>query len=257
MPKFHDLSEYAAAIGPVIAAVHVNVHASARKEAAGLLPGFVTDLRFTLPLRPLTRRSLATIYRYGDAAELDAEIRDQLDQGTLEEDGDGALRPTAKALAFIDGLYAVHAATTERIWAGRDLQTLADLAGRVVDAAGGVFGAGFGGEPGRESGGDHGGDPSVEAGGAFAAMAPPYEPVGTPAGVLLFNRLAALRYHRADAHAAAWRAAGLTAGEIVVLGPGPLRDRIERETNRRAAEPYGAITEEERALFHDGLLALV
>ena len=251
MPKFHDLSEYAATIGPVIDAVHVNVHASARRAAAGLLPqlGFLTDLRFTLPHRPLTRRSLATIYRYGEAAELDAEIRDHLDQGTLEEDGDGALRPTAKALAFIDGLYAVHAATTERIWSGRDLRTLADLAGRVVDAAG----ADSGGEPD----GDHGGGFNGEPGGAFAAMAPPYEPVGTPAGVLLFNRLAALRYHRADAHAAAWRAAGLTAAEIVALGPGPPRDRIERETNQRAAAPYGAITEHERALFHDGLLALV
>ncbi|MEV6150242.1 hypothetical protein AB0L53_07850 [Nonomuraea sp. NPDC052129] len=233
MPKLHDLADYAATMGPVIGAVHVNVHASARAQDAGLLPGFLIDLRFTLPLRPLSRRSLATIYRYGDAAELDAEIQDHLDLGMLEEDGDGALRATAKALAFIDGLYAAHAATTERIWAGRDLKTLADLAGRVTGAAG------------------------ADPGGAFAAMAPPYEPVGTPAGVLLFNRLAALRYHRADSHAAAWRAAGLTAGEIVVLGPGPLRDRIERETNRRAAEPYGAITEEERALFHDGLLALV
>lgn len=243
MPKLHDLADYAADMGPVIGAVHVNVHASARAQDAGLLPGFLIDLRFTLPLRSLSRRSLATIYRYGDAAELDAEIQDHLDRDMLEEDGDaengdaengeGALRATAKALAFIDGLYAVHAATTERIWAGRDLQTLADLAGRVIGAAG------------------------ADPGGAFAAMAPPYEPVGTPAGVLLFNRLAALRYHRADSHAAAWRAAGLTTAEIIALGPGPLRDRIERETNRRAAEPYGAITEHERALFHDGLLALV
>ncbi|MFG1961983.1 hypothetical protein [Nonomuraea sp. NPDC049028] len=242
MPKLHDLADYAATMGPVIGAVHVNVHASARAQDAGLLPGFLIDLRFTLPLRPLSRRSLATIYRYGDAAELDAEIQDHLDLGMLEEDGDGALRATAKALAFIDGLYAVHAATTERIWAGRDLKTLAELAGRVIGAAGA--------DPGDAQG-------ATTDLGAFAAMAPPYEPVGTPAGVLLFNRLAALRYHRADSHAAAWRAAGLTAGEIVVLGPGPLRDRIERETNRRAAEPYGAITEHERALFHDGLLALV
>ncbi|MEU7862414.1 hypothetical protein [Nonomuraea sp. NPDC049141] len=253
MPKFHDLSEYAATIGPVIDAVHVNVHASARKEVAGLPLGFLTDLRFTLPVRALTRRSLAGIYRYGDAASLDAEIRDHLERGMLEEDGDGALRPTAEALAFIDGLYAVHAATTARIWAGHDLQTLADLAGRVVDAAGAAYGR----EPGGDANGEPSGDAYGEPGGAFAAMAPPYEPVGTPAGVLLFNRLAALRYHRADAHAAAWRAAGLTAAEIVALGPGPLRDRIERETNQRAAAPYGAITDHERALFHDGLLALV
>jgi hypothetical protein len=239
MPKFPDLAEYAAAIGPVIGAVHVNVHASARRaatalaESAGLSPGLLTDLRFALPLRPLTRHSLATVYRYGNAADLDAEIQDQLDQGTLEEDD--ALRPTAKALEFIDGLYAVHAATTERIWAGRDLGTLADLAGRVLGAAVDSF--------------------RSELGGALAAMAPPYEPVGTPPGVLLFNRLAALRYHRADAHAAAWQAAGLTANEIIALEPGPSRDRIEDETNRRAAEPYRALPEPE--YFYDGLLTLV
>ncbi|MFD2356943.1 hypothetical protein ACFSTC_58395 [Nonomuraea ferruginea] len=80
----------------------------------------------------------------------------------------------------------------------------------------------------------------AEPGDALAVMAPPYEPEGAPAGLLLFNRLAALRYARADAHAAAWQAAGLTAAEVVALEPGPLRERIEAGTNRRAAVPYEA-----------------
>src|SRR5690606_40241417 len=80
----------------------------------------------------------------------------------------------------------------------------------------------------------------AEPGDALAAMAPPYEPEGSPAGLLLFNRLAALRYARADAHAAAWREAGLTAAEVVALEPGPLRTRVEAGTNRRAAVPYRA-----------------
>ena len=48
----------------------------------------------------------------------------------------------------------------------------------------------------------------VLARGALAAMTPNYEPAGTPQSVLLLNRLSALRYHRSDAHAVAWRAAG-------------------------------------------------
>ncbi|MEU8246270.1 hypothetical protein [Nonomuraea sp. NPDC048916] len=228
MPKFRDLSTYAATIAPVINAVHINVHASASTGADGLL----MDLRYRLPLGPLTRGSLAAVYRYGNAAELDAEISDHLRQGTLIEDGEGALRPTPAALAAIDGLYAAHAAATRRIWTTHDLETLAALAGRILDAA----------EP----------DP----GGAFAVMTPPYEPEGTPAGVLLFNRLAALRYHRADAHAAAWHAAGLTVAGIVDLSAGPLRDRIEDDTNRRAAQPYHALDDQELKVLFEGLLAL-
>src|SRR5215468_7734716 len=46
---------------------------------------------------------------------------------------------------------------------------------------------------------------AVASGGdAYAAVAPPYEPPGASPEFLLHHRLAVLRYHRADAHAAAW-----------------------------------------------------
>ncbi|WP_113700226.1 hypothetical protein [Nonomuraea lactucae] len=239
MPTIQDLSTYAAAIAPVVNAVHVNVHASARQAAAahaescGVTPGLLADLRYVLPLRPLTRRELSAVYRYGSAADLDAEIRDHLDQDTVTEGREGLLRVAPRGLAFIDGLYAVHAATTRRIWAAHDLGPLAALAGRVLCHAG------------------------RDRGGALEVMAPPYEPEGTPAGVLLFNRLAALRYHRADAHAAAWEAAGFTAGTIVDLQGGPRRDGIEDDTNRRAAQPYQCLTTDERGTLFEGLLTLL
>ena len=75
---------------------------------------------------------------------------------------------------------------------------------------------------------------------------PPYEPDGTPPGVLLLNRLGTLRYHRADAHAAAWTAAGHTAASIAELPAGPERLAIELETDRRAAGPYAVLSAEER-----------
>ncbi|MEV0194849.1 hypothetical protein [Nonomuraea sp. NPDC050691] len=233
------MPSYAATIAPVINAVHVNVHASARQErddhaeACGLTPGFLVDLRYALPARPLTRDDLSVVYRYGSAAELDAEIGDQLRQGTLTEAGDGVLRLTAAGLSYIRGLYEVHAAAVRRLWAAYDVPAVAGLVGEVLDRA------------------------EAEPGGAFAVMAPPYEPEGTPPGVLLFNRVAALRYHRADAHAAAWRDAGLTADAVVELGCGPLRDRIEEDTNHRAAQPYATLTGSERETLFEGLLALV
>ncbi|NBF00355.1 hypothetical protein GUY59_45530, partial [Nonomuraea sp. K271] len=57
MPKFHDLSEYAATIAPVIDAAHVSLHAEALRsvsdlaESSNLTPGLLVDLRFALPLR--------------------------------------------------------------------------------------------------------------------------------------------------------------------------------------------------------------
>ncbi|MEV0613517.1 hypothetical protein AB0I81_09345 [Nonomuraea sp. NPDC050404] len=239
MPKFHDLSEYAAAIAPVIGAATVNVHASAARDVAeltttsGLTPGLLSDLRGTLPLRPLTRRNLAVIHRYGDAADHEPDLRDHLSQGTLTEDADGTLRLSAKGLTFVHRLYDLHATATDRVWAGDDLPVLAELTGRVLDAA------------------------ERLPGGALELVAPPYEPEWAGPGLLLFNRLAAVRYHRADAHAAAWQAAGLSAAGIVGLTDGPLRAAIEAETNLRAAAPYRTLTAQERETLYDGLLKRV
>ncbi|MEV0388764.1 hypothetical protein [Nonomuraea sp. NPDC050643] len=234
MPKFQ---EYAAAIAPIISVVHVNVHAAASRavtelsETSGVTPGFLSDLRFMLPLRPLTRAALAVIYRYrnGDAPGL----RRHLNEGTLAEYDDGTLRLTDKGLKFVHRLYDLHAAAAGRIWAGGDLPGLATLTGRVLDAAERV------------------------PGGALELVTPAYEPEGAEPRLLLFNRLAALRYHRADAHALAWQAEGLSAAEIVSLTDGPLRARIEAETDLRAAAPYGVLSAGERDTLYDGLLKLV
>nr|WP_311132175.1 hypothetical protein [Nonomuraea gerenzanensis]SBO91170.1 hypothetical protein BN4615_P684 [Nonomuraea gerenzanensis] len=261
MPKFQDPSEFAAAIAPVIGAAHVTVHASAARavaalaETSGVTPGLLSDLRFTLPLRPLTRDHLAVIDRYGDAAARERDLQEHLLQRTLAEDGDGTLRPTDKGLEFVHRLYEVHAATAARVWAAHDLPGLAALVARVLDAAERVPGGALELVA-----------PLLDAaervpGGALELVAPPYEPEGAErrgqAGLLLFNRLAVLRYHRADAHAAAWQAAGLTAAGIVGLPDGPLRAAIEAETNLRAAAPYRTLTVRERETLYDGLLKLV
>ncbi|MEV0805522.1 hypothetical protein [Micromonospora sp. NPDC050200] len=74
--------------------------------------------------------------------------------------------------------------------------------------------------------------------------------------MLLLNRLGPLRYHRADAHAAAWTAAGHPASSVSELPEGPERRAIELETDRRAASPYAALTAEERLAVLADLAAL-
>jgi hypothetical protein len=278
MPKFPDLSTYAAAIAPVINAVHVSVHAAARavgRELPGTpdpSPGFLNDLRFTLPLRPLTRAALAAIYRYGTAAERESAVQDHLERGILTETPDGLLHATDRGLATIHSLYALHAAAVERIWPDHDVPALATLAGRVLTQARQDHSGPTSAEPaptasdrptsGRPafdrpaSGRPASGCSADAVGSAFAVVVPPYEPQGAPPGVLLFDRLAALRYHRADAHAAAWQAAGLSVTEIVALKPGPARERLESRTNQGAARPYRILTEPERELLYGGLLRL-
>jgi hypothetical protein len=123
--------------------------------------------------------------------------------------------------------------------------------------------------------------------------AAPDPPDATPAALLL-ARLTALRYLRADAHAAAWATAGLDAAQIGALtallrGTIPSwdgvdaalerlqhrgqaahdgttwhltergraeREAIEADTNERAAPPWAALTATERAALLHGLARL-
>ncbi|WP_254910053.1 hypothetical protein [Micromonospora sp. NBS 11-29] len=87
-------------------------------------------------------------------------------------------------------------------------------------------------------------------------MSPPYEPADASPSLLLVTRLGSLRHHRADAHRAAWRAAGLTADGIRALPDGPERAAIEADTDRRDEPAYAVLTDAERWELLAGLAAL-
>jgi hypothetical protein len=145
---------------------------------------------------------------------------------------------TGRGQEFLSDLFALHARALTECWrphAG-PVDRLNAVLARVIAAAGETAGA------------------------AWAVQAPPYEPPGTPPGVLLLNRLSTLRYHRADAHAAAWQAAGLTAAELVAMpwdtAWSPQREAVEQDTNRRAAVPFAVLTAEQRLRLLADLAAL-
>ncbi|WP_422754097.1 hypothetical protein [Micromonospora sp. WMMD708] len=195
--------------------------------------GFLVEFRTRLaaPGGTVDRAGFAAVNRYRDPATCQRALDKQVAHGTIARRPDGGITATERGVDFLTELYQVHAEVTEELWAGHDdrVRRLVEAYGRVVAYA--VLLAG---------------EPDAGPGPAFAAVAPPYEPDGTPPGVLLLNRIGALRYHRADAYAQAWTAAGHTATSVGELPDGPERRAIELETDRRAAGPYATLTADER-----------
>ncbi|MEU1245738.1 hypothetical protein ACWD8I_09480 [Micromonospora arida] len=205
--------------------------------------GFLVDLRTRLaaPGGTVDGPGFAAITRYHDPVACRRTVDKQVAHGMIYRGPDGALSATERGAAFLAELYQVHAEVTEELWAGHDdrVARLVAMLGRLLAYALVLA--------------DEEAKPVASA---FAALAPPYEPDGTPSGVLLLNRLSTLRHHRADAHAAAWTAAGHTASSIAALPAGPERLAIELETDRRAAGPYAALSAEERLTMLADLAAL-
>jgi hypothetical protein len=194
----------------------------------------VGQLRTGLAARPVSAAGLAAVYRYRDADEFRRYLDTLTSAGIVEQAADGAIRATDTGRALLAVMYESSAEAAAELWSGRreTVAELNELAGRLVVAA-------------EVSGGD-----------AYAAVAPPYEPPGASPELLLHHRLAVLRYHRADAHAAAWRAAGYTVDTIRGLADGPERERVEAETNRRAGRPYVTLSAGERSRLVSGLTGL-
>ena len=193
----------------------------------------VGQLRTGLAARPVSAAGLAAVYRYRDADQVRRNLDTLASAGIIERADDGAIRVTGAGRALLALMYESGAEAAAGLWSGHraTVADLNELAGRLVAAA--------------ASGGD-----------AYAAVAPPYEPPGASPELLLHHRLAVLRYHRADAPAAAWQAAGHTVATIRGLAGGPACERIEAETNRRAGLPYAILSAAERSRLLSGLTRL-
>ncbi|MFG2101365.1 hypothetical protein ACGFJ5_12245 [Micromonospora echinaurantiaca] len=207
--------------------------------ATGFLVEFRT--RLAVPGGSVDGAGFAAVTRYRDPAACQRALDKQVAYGMIHRRPDGGLSATDRGAAFLAELWQVHGEVTEELWAGHE-----ERVARLVEALGRSLTYAL----------VHAEEEGDGTGEAFAAMAPPYEPDGTPPGVLLLNRLGTLRYHRADAHAAAWTAAGHTASSVAALPAGPERLAIELETDRRAAPPYLVLTAEERLTMLADLAAL-
>jgi hypothetical protein len=242
MTDLLEPSRFAGHVAPAVTRVFARGMAYAREHggrelvqryggsaAVGALIEFRTSLAW--PGRVVEPAQFAAVMRYRDLAEADRSIEGHVAHGTLERVAGGGFRATEAGHRFLAELYDQQAGATAELW--RDEP---DRVGRLNGVLDRLLAAAAGGD-------------------ALAAMAPAFEPDHAAPGLLLLNRLSSLRYHRADAHAAAWAAAGLTAAEIVALR-GPARDRVKAETDRLAGAPYAVLSPEERITMLANLAAL-
>lgn len=232
---------YARRIRPVIDRVYVStrIAARARMEAfyaeRGVSLGAENTFYAGLLARPMPADALADGLIY-TAGNMDSELA----QGVMKVAADGSWHLTELGRELARYAQRATAEAAEELWSAgppmlpglASVPRLADLVGRVL-------------EHGLATGGP-----------TFHAMTPPYEPDDASPAMMLTTRLGSLRHHRADAHRAAWRAAGLTAAEIKALPDGPEREAIEVETDRRDAPAYAVLTEDERLELLAGLGAL-
>ncbi len=237
-----SLMSYAALIRPVVDRVYLSVRVAARpalREAYarfGVGRGFESSFYFGLLARPLSAAAFAAATTYSGS-----DMTVEVEQGTAWRDEAGDWHLTERGRQVAAAVQRVLGETAERLWSHRPIPTMPGLAGldRLNDLTAILL------EAGRSSGGP-----------AFLGLTPVFEPEDASAATRLTTRLGALRHHRGDAHRAAWRAEGLTVEQVEALEDGPVRERIEAETNRLDAPIYTALTDDQRWALLAGLGAL-
>lgn len=237
-----DMS-YAALIRPVLDRVYVGLRSQGKDRIRAVYdwydvrPGFESSFYFGLLARPMPAESFAAATTYSGS-----NMTGELEQGIAEDDADGTWRLTPRGREVALAVQRAIGDWAEELWDRRLIGTMPGLAvvPRLADLVGRLLEAG-----------------QVTGGPAFRAMAPVYEPADATAALRLSSRLGALRHHRADAHRAAWAAAGFSLAQLRALPPEePARQAIEDDTNRLDGPIYQTLSESERAELLAGLGAL-
>jgi hypothetical protein len=233
---------YAAAIAPEIDRIRVAIAHGIRDRfgplieavqippSAGQMLGMLRNLG---PDRVVTRAAVDALFVYQPPGTVKVAL-DDLAASELVHLTESGVGLTPRGVETIEQMYGITNDVVGQLWrdVALDFTRLHAITATAIEAATATGGLGF------------------------SVLAPVYTPGGTPVVTRFAESLTPLRFHRYDAHVAAWRAAGLTAEEASALADGERKDAIEAETNTRAAVPYAALSDDERAILLDGLRAL-
>jgi hypothetical protein len=190
-------------------------------------------LRNASPDRAVPLRNFRAAYVYHEPAKFDQALSRMVETGVVAVAPGEVLTLSDSGRELIWQVRAVNAQAAEGLWGTGALPVLT-LVDRCLQAA----------------------LTTALPHGAFHLVAPPHDEPDDSDAARLAERLTGLRWHRFDAHVAAWTSAGLTAASVRDLGPGPRRDEIEADTNERAGQAYRALTPEERATLLEALRGL-
>jgi hypothetical protein len=238
-----DLAQCAADIAPHLDRLRMGVMRASMELGmkSGILAGAGLDpdtftvfamLRNAYPDRAVRVENYRAAYIYHDPEKFSVVFELMLRSGhVVEVDQTVVLSPTGREL--MTKVREVGAQAANDMW-GEGPHPVLALADRCVAAAA----------------------TTASSGGAFWLVAPPHDEPADSEAARLAERLTCLRWHRFDAHVSAWRAKGLSATEAGELGPGPLSDDIEADTNERAGTAYAPLSPQERASLISALAAL-
>jgi hypothetical protein len=186
--------------------------------------GVLVELRTLLLAGPVPTTVVAELFRYGPGIR--AAVGDLAATGWLACSAN-AVAATPRCRAVLSALMSAAGITLVGLWGAPDAQV-----SQLHEVVRGAIG--------------------TSAGPVFDALAT--VDVDGPAAVRLFELCNALRHHRADGHAAAWRAFGLTATSVAAVPKSdPVRRDVETTTNRIAARVYRPLSTVRRS----GLVTLL
>ena len=236
------LSACAAELAPEIDRLFVAGHGAARPIAIPVLQGLgvshagiLIDLRRQL-LSPggCTLEQATAKQRYADPASVEAALREQVRRGLLQEQHE-AFRATREGETVLVGLTDALARGIHALWSGHEpvVGDAGDIAASVVEGVTEAL--------------------QTERFVAFEAERYGFLPDKPSPGEVLWSHLSALRYLRADAHALAWREAGLNRAEIRVL---TAVWRSSEEPGRRPGDEADAENQAKETLQRRGWLRL-
>ncbi len=215
----------------------VKTHAPRIVAAHGIgMPSMMTAayLRNVYPDRAFRPSDLLAVFTYQSVDQVTVGLNALLADGHLEPADDGLLTLSATGRALMHDVVAAGDQTAQELWSqdGAVVDRLLPLVERAVAAIDG------GGETVALMAPSAGNEAQLSDRGRFAEL------------------LTALRFHRFDSHIAAWRSAGLSLEQIKQLAPGPERDAIESDTNRRASSVYRVLAPQQRLDLIAGMAAL-
>jgi hypothetical protein len=201
-----ELVEYAGELAPHVDRLFIAVHRAARPFAESVLGelralrlGFLIDLRkLTLAPHGMTVEQALAFERYIDAAHLLAALDENQRQGMIARRG-VTFQPTATGRRILLAITEAQAKAAVQLWSGLEpnMPDVIQSLHRVVDHAAQTL--------------DRSHYP------VFTSERLGYLPADPAPAYMLFTHISTLRYLRADAHALAWREAGLTASQAVCV----------------------------------------
>lgn len=180
--------------------------------------GALVELHSLLLAGPVPLSVVAGLFRY--EPRIDDMIGGLVADGWLVRSAH-AIAPTPRSLAALYAFLAAAGTALVELWGWPD-----DELARVAAVVRGAVG--------------------TSTGPVFDALATVHTEGAS--ALRLFERCTALRHHRADAHATAWRAVGLTATAVAdVPMTDPVRADVATATNRIAARAYRPLSTVDRA----------